>query len=196
MRVWNRKWEFAFGNGSSKIGVCFKLRSRLCGFFSHVGLTSAKARSLEDSCKEVGSCKHNTLIPLQRSTRTNSLDRKSATWKNNQSLDPVLYCKGTKASRQELTSLHESLQLPFYRPLRTVWDHCSRATVVDKQHILSISISHFRKQTPIFKKRNTDFQINLRCSFKASVHQYTAVLNNVYETMFAFKFGEFLIIPI
>ena len=65
-------------NGSSKIGVCFKLRPRLFGFFSLVGLTSVKARSLEDSCKEIGSCKHSTLIPLQRSTRTNSLDIKSA----------------------------------------------------------------------------------------------------------------------
>ena len=48
MGVWIRKWEFVFGNGSSKIGICFKLRPRLCGFFSHVGLTSVKARSLED----------------------------------------------------------------------------------------------------------------------------------------------------
>ena len=61
-----------FENGSLKIGLCFKLRPRVYGFFSRVRLTSVKARSLEDSCKEVSSCKHNTLIPLQRSNLSKS----------------------------------------------------------------------------------------------------------------------------
>ena len=158
MGVWNRKWEFAFGNGSWKIGVCFKLRPRLCGFFSLVGLTSVKARSLEDSCKEIGSCKHSTLIPLQRSTRTNSLDIKSATWKNNQSLDPVLYCKGTKTSWQELTSLHESLQLLFCRPLRTVWDIAQERLLLTNATYCQNSVFHFQQKKHRF---STQTQMSL-----------------------------------
>ena len=110
-----------------------------------------KARSLEDSCKEIGSYKHSTLIHLQRSTRTNSLDIKSATCKNNESLDPVLYCKGTKASRQELTSLHESLQLPFCRPLRTVWDIAQERLLLTNASYCQNSVFHF--QTPIFENK-------------------------------------------
>lgn len=133
MGVWNRKWEFAFGNGSSKIGVCFKLRPRLFGFFSLVGLTSVKARSLEDSCKEIGSCKHSTLIPLQRSTRTNSLDIKSATWKNNQSLYTNPY------SCHFLDRFAQSGTIAQERLLLTNATYCQ------------ISVFHF--QTPIFENR-------------------------------------------
>ena len=131
--VWNRKWEFAFGNGSSKIGVCFKLRPRLCGFFSLVGLTSVKARSLEDSRKEIGSCKHSTLIPLQRSTRTNSLDIKSATWKNNQSLCTNPY------SCHFLDRFAQSGTIAQERLLLTNATYCQ------------ISVFHF--QTPIFENK-------------------------------------------
>lgn len=133
MGVWNRKWEFAFGNGSSKIGVCFKLRPRLFGFFSLVGLTSVKARSLEDSCKEIGSCKHSTLIPLQRSTRTNSLDIKSATWKNNQSLYTNPY------SCYFLDRFAQSGTIAQERLLLTNATYCQ------------ISVFHF--QTSIFENR-------------------------------------------
>ena len=133
MGVWNRKWEFAFGNGSSKIGVFFKLRPRLFGFFSLVGLTSVKARSLEDSCKEIGSCKHSTLIPLQRSTRTNSLDIKSATWKNNQSLYTNPY------SCHFLDRFAQSGTIAQERLLLTNATYCQ------------ISVFHF--QTPIFENR-------------------------------------------
>ena len=133
MGVWNRKWEFAFGNGSSKIGVCFKLRPRLFGFFSLVGLTSVKARSLEDSCKEIGSCKHSTLIPLQRSTRTNSLDIKSGTWKNNQSLYTNAY------SCHFLDRFAQSGTIAQERLLLTNATYCQ--------------ISVFHVQTPIFENR-------------------------------------------
>ena len=133
MGVWNRKWEFAFGNGSSKIGVCFKLRPRLFGFFSLVGLTSVKARSLEDSCEEIGSCKHSSLIPLQRSTRTNSLDIKSATWKNNQSLYTNPY------SCHFLDRFAQSGIIAQERLLLTNATYCQ------------ISVFHF--QTPIFENR-------------------------------------------
>lgn len=133
MGVWNRKWEFAFGNGSSKIGVCFKLRPRLFGFFSLVGLTSVKARSLEDSCKEIGSCKHSTLIPLQRNTRTNSLDIKSAIWKNNQSLYTNPY------SCHFLDRFAQSGTIAQERLLLTNATYCQ------------ISVFHF--QTPIFENK-------------------------------------------
>lgn len=146
MGVWNRKWEFAFGNGSSKIGVCFKLRPRLCGFFSLVGLTSVKARSLEDSCKEIGSCKHSTLIPLQRSTRTNSLDIKSAIWKNNQSLYTNPY------SCHFLDRFAQSGTIAQERLLLTNATYCQ--------------ISSFHFQTPIFNKKTPIFNSNSEVSLK------------------------------
>ena len=159
MGVWNRKWEFAFGNGSSEIGVCFKLRPRLFGFFSLVGLTSVKARSLEDSCKEIGSCKHSTLIPLQRSTRTNSLDIKSATWKNNQPLYTNPY------SCHSLDRFAQSGTIAQERLLLTNATYCQ------------ISVFHF--QTSIFENRlpfstkkhrfSTQTQMSLQ-SFCTSVH--------------------------
>ena len=148
MGVWNRKWEFAFGNGSSKIGVCFKLRPRLFGFFSLVGLTSVKARSLEDSCKEIGSCKHSTLIPLQRSTGTNSLDIKSATWKNNQSLYTNPY------SCHFLDRFAQSGTIAQERLLLTNATYCQISVFHFQTSIFENRLPFSTKKTPIFNSNS------------------------------------------
>ena len=148
MGVWNRKWEFAFGNGSSKIGVCFKLRPGQFGFFSLVGLTSVKARSLEDSCKEIGSCKHSTLIPLQRSTRTNSLDIKSATWKNNQSLYTNPY------SCHFLDRFAQSGTIAQERLLLTNATYCQISVFHFQTLIFENRLPFSTKKTPIFNSNS------------------------------------------
>ena len=54
-----------------KIGVCFVENG---SFFENGSLKKKKKREvyIEDSCREVSSCKRNTLIPLQRTTLSKS----------------------------------------------------------------------------------------------------------------------------
>ena len=178
-----------------KIGVCFVENG---SFFENGSLKKKKKKRevyIEDSCREVSSCKRNihwfldkellylnpVVILLGRAESCSDIKRGRGKLNWLQGFRSSTLLQRNQLDKSLLLNKNPQ-HLPFCPPLRTVWDQCSRATVVDKRRLdaycqtptpisvdkLSFSNSHSRKQTPIFENRlpfsktNSHFQQDKR----------------------------------